>query len=86
MQWSDRSRVTGRLSVIDVASLFSQILSSFWWVISLFVLAALFKSAWFKPKKEASPLAYQIGKIIVFCSTVVLHCIREVMLWQKQQW
>jgi len=34
--------------MIDVAVLFSQIFSSFWWLIPLFVLAALFKSAWFK--------------------------------------
>jgi len=34
--------------MIDVAALFSQILSSFWWVLPLFVLVALLKSPWFK--------------------------------------
>jgi len=34
--------------MIDATALFTQLFSSFWWVIPLFVLAALFKSAWFK--------------------------------------
>jgi len=34
--------------MIDFGALFSQLLSSFRWVIPLFVLAAVFKSAWFK--------------------------------------
>jgi len=34
--------------MIDVAELFSQALFSFWWVLPLLVLVAMFKSAWFK--------------------------------------
>jgi len=34
--------------VIDFGALLSQLFSSFWWVLPLFVLAALFKSPWFK--------------------------------------
>ncbi|NWF35349.1 NERD domain-containing protein [Mariprofundus sp. KV] len=33
---------------MDFSTLFSQLFSSFWWAIPLLVLAALFKSAWFK--------------------------------------
>jgi len=57
MHWSDRSGVTGDFSVIDFGALFSQLLASYWWLPPLFILAALFKSAWFKPKREASPFA-----------------------------
>ncbi len=34
--------------MIDFGALFSQLISSFWWMIPLFALAALFKSPWFK--------------------------------------
>jgi len=34
--------------MIDFGALFSQLFSTFWWMLPLFVLAALFKSAWFK--------------------------------------
>jgi len=34
--------------MIDFGTLISQLLSSFWWVLPLFALAALFKSPWFK--------------------------------------
>ncbi|WP_420813953.1 NERD domain-containing protein [Mariprofundus erugo] len=33
---------------MDFGTLFSQLFSSFWWAIPLFLLAALFKSPWFK--------------------------------------
>ncbi|RMG19901.1 MAG: hypothetical protein D6732_29345 [Methanobacteriota archaeon] len=34
--------------MIDLGALVAQLFSSFWWAIPLVVLAALFKSAWFK--------------------------------------
>ena len=34
--------------MVDFSTLFSQLFSSFWWAIPLFVLAALFRSPWFK--------------------------------------
>ena len=34
--------------MIDFGTQFSQLASGFWWLLPLFVLAALFKSAWFK--------------------------------------
>jgi len=34
--------------VIDFGTLFSQLFSTYWWLLPLFILAALFKSAWFK--------------------------------------
>jgi len=34
--------------MIDFSTLFSQLTSSYWWLLPLFVLAALFKSPWFK--------------------------------------
>jgi len=38
----------GDSSLIDFGALFSQLISSFWWLLPMFVLAALFKSPWFK--------------------------------------
>ena len=35
-------------SLIDFGTLFSQLISTYWWLLPLFVLAALFKSPWFK--------------------------------------
>jgi len=35
-------------SLIDFGALSSQLFSSFWWLLPLFALAALLKSAWFK--------------------------------------
>jgi len=34
--------------LIDFSGLVSQLLSTGWWLLPLFVVAALFKSAWFK--------------------------------------
>jgi len=34
--------------MIDFGALFSQLISTYWWLLPLFVLAALFKSPWFK--------------------------------------
>jgi len=34
--------------MIDLGALLSQLVSTYWWVPLLYVLAALFKSAWFK--------------------------------------
>jgi len=34
--------------VVDFGALFSQLLATWWWLPPLFILAALFKSAWFK--------------------------------------
>jgi len=34
--------------MIDFGVLFSQLFSTYWWAIPLFVIAALLKSAWFK--------------------------------------
>jgi len=34
--------------MIDFGAIISQLFSSFWWAIPLFVLIAIFKSAWFK--------------------------------------
>jgi len=34
--------------MIDSGALFSQLFSSFWWLLPLLVLITLFKSAWFK--------------------------------------
>jgi len=34
--------------VIDFGTLFSQLISTYWWTLPLLALAALFKSAWFK--------------------------------------
>jgi len=34
--------------MIDLSAIFSQLFSFFWWAIPLFVIAALFKSPWFK--------------------------------------
>jgi hypothetical protein len=48
MHWPDRSGVSGGFSVIDSGALFSQLLATCWWLPPLFILAALFKSAWFK--------------------------------------
>jgi len=57
MHWPDRSGVTGGFSVMDFGALFSQQLATFWWLPPLLILAALFKSAWFKPKRELSLFA-----------------------------
>jgi len=34
--------------MIDFSGLISQLLSTFWWLLPLLLVAALFKSAWFK--------------------------------------
>jgi len=34
--------------MIDFGALFSQLISTYWWLLPLLVLVALFKSAWFK--------------------------------------
>jgi len=34
--------------MIDFSALFSQLLSTYWWLLPLLIVAALFKSAWFK--------------------------------------
>jgi len=34
--------------MIDSGALISQLFSSFWWLLSLLIIAALFKPAWFK--------------------------------------
>jgi len=34
--------------MIDFGALFSQLISTYWWLLPLFVLAALLKSTWFK--------------------------------------
>jgi len=34
--------------MLDFGALFSQLLSTCWWLLPLFALVALFKSAWFK--------------------------------------
>ncbi|MFQ5345564.1 MAG: hypothetical protein ACE5DZ_06350 [Mariprofundus sp.] len=34
--------------MIDFSGLFSQLLSTYWWLLPLFIIAALCKSAWFK--------------------------------------
>jgi len=34
--------------MIDFSVLFSQLFSTYWWLLPLFVLIAVFKSAWFK--------------------------------------
>jgi len=51
MHWPDRSGLTGGFSVIDFGALFSQLLATYWWLLPVLILAALFKSAWFKLKK-----------------------------------
>jgi len=43
--------------VIDFGALFSQLIATCWWMLPLFIPAALFKSAWFKPKRELSLFA-----------------------------
>jgi len=45
--------------VIDFGALFTQLLAAYWWLLPLFILAALFKSVWFKSKKGSVPLARQ---------------------------
>jgi hypothetical protein len=39
---------TGDSKMIDFGTLFSQLIATYWWLPPLFVLTALFKSAWFK--------------------------------------
>jgi len=34
--------------MIDFSGLFSQLFSTYWWLVPLLIVAALFKSAWFK--------------------------------------
>jgi len=34
--------------VIDFGTLFFQLFSTYWWLLPLFIVAALFKFAWFK--------------------------------------
>jgi len=34
--------------MIDFGALFEQLISSYWWLLPLFVLIAIFKSPWFK--------------------------------------
>jgi len=51
---SDLPRREG-LPMIDFAALFSQLFSSFWWLLPLFVLVALLTSAWIEPKKGSDP-------------------------------
>jgi len=34
--------------MIDFSTLVSQLLSTYWWLLPLLIVAALFKSAWFK--------------------------------------
>jgi len=34
--------------MIDFGALFSQLLATYWWLLPVLILAALFKSAWFK--------------------------------------
>jgi len=34
--------------MIDFSALFSQLLSTYWWLLPLLIVAILFKSAWFK--------------------------------------
>ncbi len=38
----------GDSSLIDFGALFSQLLATYWWLLPLLVLGALFKSPWFK--------------------------------------
>jgi len=45
--------------MIDFGTLFSQLISTYWWLLPLFVLAALFKSPWFKGFiGEAGPFSF----------------------------
>lgn len=46
--------------MIDFGALFSQLFTTFWWLLPLFVLITLLKSAWFKG---------DIGEVIVCFST-----------------
>jgi len=34
--------------LIDFGALFSQLLATYWWLLPLFIVVALFKFAWFK--------------------------------------
>jgi len=40
-----------KMKMIDFGALFSQLLANGWGLLPLLLLAALFKSTWFKPKK-----------------------------------
>ena len=45
--------------MIDFGTMISQLLSSFWWLLPLFALAALIKSPWFKGFiGEARPFSF----------------------------
>ncbi len=45
--------------MIDSGALFSQLISTYWWLLPLLVLGALFKSAWFKGLiGEARPFSF----------------------------
>jgi len=45
--------------MIDFGALFSQLIATCWWLLPLLVLAALFKSSWFKVFfDEALPFSF----------------------------
>jgi hypothetical protein len=57
----------GGFSVIDFGAWFSQLLATSWWLPPLFILAALFKSAWFKSKKGNVPFSIYPYIRVSFC-------------------
>jgi len=61
--------------VIDFVALFSQLLATWWWLLPLFILAALFKSAWFKGF---------IGEVIVNMVARNLWFIRQSCQWTRR--
>ncbi len=48
MHRGGRSLTAGGAVVIDFNALFSQLFATYWWLPPVFIVAALFKSAWFK--------------------------------------
>ncbi|EAU55295.1 hypothetical protein [Mariprofundus ferrooxydans] len=58
--------------MIDLGSLLSQLFASFWWAIPLFILAALFKSPWFKGF---------IGEVMLTCKQLNNSCLTPTLMY-----
>jgi len=56
--------------VIDFGTMTTQLISTYWWLLPLFVLATLFKTAWFKSKKGTLPRTKGDASLLCFCERI----------------
>jgi len=57
--------------MIDFSGLISQLLSTYWWLVPLLIVAALFKSA----KQDLTPIFLEEVKRLIACNSIVVKYI-----------